>query len=146
VVVGAPPRRDVIDHGGVGGLAVRARGRDRGLDLGCQLGGRHVPAKRRDLDRLRAELHVCQAKPAADDPAVPKELLDLVRMRGRADVEILRPPRQQQVANAPAHQVGDVIVFVKPVKNLQRVGIDVASRDFVLRAGYDGRLRHRREL
>ena len=40
---------------------------------------RHDLPERRDLDRLGAELDVRQPEPAADDPAVPEQLLDLVR-------------------------------------------------------------------
>ena len=113
---------------------------------GVSSDARHVPAERRDFDRLVAELHVRQPEAAADDPAVAKELLDLVRMRRGADVEILRPAVQQQVAHAPADQVRDVIVFVKPIQNFERVGVDVAARNCVFRTRNDGRLRHREEL
>ena len=67
-----------------------------GLGLRLRLGFRRLllgdlPPERGDLDDLRAELDVRQAEAAADDPAVPEQLLDLVRMRGGADVEVLRP-------------------------------------------------------
>ena len=52
--------------------------------------GRDLAAERRDLDHLRAELDVREPEAAADDPAVAEQLLDLIRMRRRADVEILR--------------------------------------------------------
>ena len=86
-----------------------------------------LPAERRDLDRLRAELDVRQPEAAPDDPAVAKELLDLVRVCGRADVEVLRPPAEQEVSHAPAHQIRDVIVLVEPVEDLESVGIDLAT-------------------
>ena len=70
-----------------------------------------------------------EAEAPADDPAVAKELLDLVRMRRRADVEILRPAVQQQVADAAADQIRDVVVLVQPVKDFERAGIDVAAGD-----------------
>ena len=66
-----------------------------------------------------------QPEPAADDPAVPEQPLDLVRVRRRADVEVLRPPAEQEVADAAADEVGDVIVLVQPVEHLQRVGVDL---------------------
>ena len=78
------------------------------------------------------ELDVREAEPAADDPAVAEELLDLVGMRRGADVEILRPPAEQQVADAAADEIGGVIVLVQPVQDLEGVGIDVATRDRVL--------------
>jgi hypothetical protein len=91
-----------------------------------------LPPERRHLDRLRAELDVREAEPASDDPAIPEELLDLVRMRGRADVEILRMPSEQKVADAAADQVCDVVVFVELVQNFECRGIDVPPRDGVL--------------
>ena len=94
--------------------------------------GIDLAAERRDLDRLRPELDVREPEAAADDPAVAEELLDLVRMRRRADVEILRPPAEQQIAHAAADQIRDEIVFVQPVQDLEGVGIDVATRDRML--------------
>ena len=85
----------------VGGGSRPAR---RGAGLARPAGD--VLAERRDLDRLGAEAHVRQAEAAADDPAVPEQLLDLVRVRSSADVEVLRPPAEQQVAHAAAHEVG----------------------------------------
>ena len=111
-----------------------------------QLGCTDVPSERGDLDGFRSELHVREAEAPADDPAVAEKFLDLVRMRRRPDVEVLGPALQQQVADAAAHQVRDVIVFVQPIQDFERVGIDVATRNGVFRARNDGRLRHRREL
>ena len=132
-------RRCVVAAGTIGA------GLERFGDFG--LGGQFrridLPPEGRDLDRLRAELDVREAEAAADDPAVAKQLLDLVRMRRRADVEILRPPVQQQVADAAADQVRDVVVFVQPIQDFERAGIDVAARNGVRGAWDDGRLRHR---
>ena len=58
-----------------------------------------------------------------------------MRMRRRADVEILRPAAEQQIADAAADQVRDVVMLVEPVEDFERVGIDVAARDRVLRRG-----------
>src|SRR5207245_10521446 len=69
---------------------------------------------------FRSELDVCEPEPPADDPAVPKELLDLIRMRRRADVEIFRPAAQQKIADAPAHQIGDVVELPQAVQNFER--------------------------
>ena len=60
-------------------------------------------------------------------------------MRGRADVEVLRPAPEQQVADAAADEVGDVVVLMEPVEHLQRVGVDLAARDRVLGARHDDR-------
>ena len=89
--------------------APRPLHRSPGLLGGGQLLGRHLPAERRDLDGLRAETHVGETEAPADDPAVPEQPLDLVRMRRGADVEVLRPPAEQQVADAAADEIGDVI-------------------------------------
>ena len=52
-----------------------------------------------------AEPDVRETEAAADDPAVPEQPLDLIRMGVRADVEVLRPPPEQQVAHAAADEV-----------------------------------------
>ena len=104
--------------------------------------GQDVAAERRHLDRLGAEAHVRQAKPAADDPAVPEQLLDLIRVRVGADVEVLRPPLQQQVADAAADEVGGVVELLQPVENFERIRVDVPARNRVFRTRDDHRLRH----
>ena len=110
------------------------------------LAGRDLAAERRDLDHLLPELDVREAEAPADDPAVPEELLDLIRMRGRADVEILRTAAEQQVADAAADEIGGVLALPQAVENLQRVRIDVAAGDRVLLARNDPRFDHRAAL
>jgi hypothetical protein len=100
--------------------------------VGRQLRRIHLAAERRDFDRLWSVLDVREAEAAADDPAVAKELSDLVGMRGRADVEVLGTPAEQQIAHAAAHQIRDVIVLVEAVQNLERVRINVAARNRML--------------
>ena len=95
------------------------------------------------LDDLRPELDVSQPESPADDPAIAKQFLDLIRVRRGADVEVLRTPRQQQVPDAAADQIGDVIELSQAIENLQRVRVDVAARDRVLGARNDARLSHR---
>ena len=57
-------------------------------------------------------------------------------MGGRADVEILGLPAEQQVANAAADEVGDVVGLAEPVQDLERVRVDVAgARPCARRAG-----------
>ena len=75
-----------------------------------------------------------------------KRALHLVRVRGRTDVEVLRPPAEEQVADAAAHQVGDVVELSQPVEHLEGVGIDIAPRDRVLGARDDPGCDHRRAL
>src|SRR3970040_1496051 len=94
--------------------------------------GRDVLAKRRDLDRLGAEAHVRQPEPASDDPAVPEQLLDLVRMGGGADVDVFRAPREEETANAPANEVGGVARLIEAIQHFERVGVDVPPRNRVL--------------
>ena len=84
-----------------------------------------------------------QTKPATDDPAVAKELLDLVRMGGGPDVEVLRVPAEQEIANTSADEVGDVPVFVQLIKDLERRRIDVPALNRVCSPRHDGRLHHR---
>jgi hypothetical protein len=103
---------------------------------------RELPTERRDLDRLRPELHVHQPEAAADDPAVAEEALDLVRVRGGPDVEVLRPPSEQQIAHAAADEERPVLVLVEPRQHLQRVRVDHRSRDRMVGARDDRRRGH----
>ena len=102
----------------------------------------HLPPECGDLDDLVAELDVRKAEAAADDPAVPEQLLDLVGMRRRADVEVLRTSAQEQVAHAAAHEIADVTGLVQAIKNLQRVRVDVPPRNRVLSPRDDHRFGH----
>ena len=43
-----------------------------------------------------------------------------MRVRGRADVEVLRPASEEQVAHAAADQVGDVVVLVELIEDFER--------------------------
>ena len=117
-----------------------------GVRFRRELGRGHVLAEGGDLDGLVSVLHVRQPEAPSDDPAVAKQLLDLVRMGGGPDVEVLGPPVQQQIADASADQVGDVMVLVQSIQNFERVGVDVAAGKCMLRPSDDGRLRHRVEL
>ena len=71
-----------------------------------------------------------------------EELLDLVRMGGGADIEILRSMSQEQIADAAAHEAGEVVVLVQPVQHPECVGVDLLARDRVLPARHDHRLAH----
>ena len=137
-----------IRHGLVAGGGRRGRCDDLG-HIARRFGGRigrDVLAERRDLDRLQTELHVREPEPAADDPAVPEQPLDLIRVRVGRDVEVLRKPAQDQVPHAPAHQVRDVIAALQPEQDAERVGIDVPARNRMVRARDDNRLRHEKGL
>ena len=109
----------------------------------CLAAGRNLPAEGRHLDGLGAELHVGQPEPAPDDPAVAEELLDLIGMGRRPDVEILRDPAEQEVADTSADQVRQEIRLVQPVEHLQGVRVDIAAGERMLAASDDNRVDHR---
>jgi hypothetical protein len=90
--------------------------------------------------------HVGQAEPPSDDPAVPKELLDLVGMRRGADVEVLGLAAQQQVADAAAHEVGGVVPLVQPVQDPEGVRIDLAPSTLCRGARHDHGFAHQFEI
>ena len=107
---------DVALSGGVGGGRIGIADRD-------------VLPEGGDLDGLVAELDVREPEAPADDPAVPEELLDLIRVRRRADVEVFRPPTQQQVADASANEIGGVVRLVQARQHLHGIGVDRTDRD-----------------
>src|SRR5690606_13484297 len=78
----------------------------------------------------------------SDDPAVPEEFLDLIRMRTRTDVEVLRPASEQQVADTATNEVRRVVMFVQPIQHLERVRIDLFARQRVIGPRNDDRRRH----
>ena len=83
-----------------------------------------------------------QPEPAADDPAVPEQPLDLVRVRVGGDVEVLRDAAEHQVPDAAADEVGDVVAPLQPEQDPERVGIDIPARNRVIRARDDHRIGH----
>ena len=64
-------------------------------------------------------------------------------MGRRPDVEILWLAAEEQVANAAADEVGDVLAVAEPVQNFQGIRVDVASRQRVGLAWNDPRFNHR---
>jgi len=81
-----------------------------------------------------------QPETAADETAVAEKPLDLAgRCIGR-DVKVLGGFLQEQVADAPPHQVGDKTVFLEPVKRPQRIRAHLLSGYVVFRPGNDARL------
>ena len=80
-----------------------------------------------------------QAETAADDAAVPKQAPDLGRMGVRGNVEVLRRAHHQQVAHAPAAEVGPIATAMKAVEDLQNVFRDATARDGVIAAIDDDR-------
>ena len=59
-------------------------------------------AERRDLEHLRADVHVHEAEAASDDVGAAEERLDLLRRRVGRDVEVLRRQAQQKIAHGAA--------------------------------------------
>jgi hypothetical protein len=67
-------------------------------------------------------------------------------MRRRADVEILRTTAEEQVADAAADQIRDVIALMEPIEDLQRIGIDLLPRNRMRVPRDDDRLTHRKPM
>ena len=59
-------------------------------------------AERRHFEHLRADVHVHQPEPAADDVRAAEQRLDLLGRRVGRDVEVLRRQAEQQVAHRAA--------------------------------------------
>ena len=77
------------------------------LAFGGELLFAGLAAEGRDLDDLAAlEPDVGQAEAAADEEGVAEELLDLVGMGVRADVEVGRLAAEEEVADRAADEVG----------------------------------------
>src|SRR6185503_16593585 len=102
----------------------------------------YVLSKRRDLDRLVSELDVGQPEPAPDDPAVPEQALDLVRVGVRTDVEIFGMPAEEQVANAAAYEISNVAVLLKSMENPEGIRVNVPARDRMICARDNDRCCH----
>ena len=122
----------------LGRAGVRAVGRSVD-DRRFRLCSRHdQTAKRRDFhDLRRTEPDVRQPESPADNPAIPEQFLDLVRVCVGADVEVLRPPSEQQVTHTAADEVGAVAVIVEPIEDAKGICVDQAARDAVTFARND---------
>ena len=103
---------------------------------------RHLFAEGGDLEGLLPELDVRQPEPPSDDPAVPEQPFDLLRMRGGPEIEILRAPVQQQVTDTAANEVGLEVVLLEPVDDLECVVVDVPAGERVFRSRDGCRRRH----
>ena len=91
-----------------------------------------APEGRDFYNLVAAKPDMGQPEPAPDQETVAKQLLDLLRSRVGANVEILGCPVQQQVPDAAADQVGLVAVAVQPVEHFESVFVDPATGDLVL--------------
>ena len=76
------------------------------------------------LDLLVAEADQREAEAAADDERVAEEPADLVRVRVRGDVEVLRGASEEEVSHAAADEVGGEAGLVEPVQDGDGVWID----------------------
>ena len=80
-----------------------------------------------------------QAEAAADEEGVAEELLDLIGVGVRADVEIGGLAAEHEVPHGASDEVGGEAVRVQAVEDLEAVGIDVAARDAMAAAVEDRR-------
>jgi hypothetical protein len=91
------------------------------------------------------EVDVGKPEPSADEPAVPEDLLDLVRACVGRDVEVLGLSAQEQVSHAAADQIGEMTRFLKSIEDPNCVGADPFAGDGMIGPGDDdGLLAHGR--
>jgi hypothetical protein len=88
-----------------------------------------APAEGRDLDILAAEKDVRQTEAPTNQARIAEQIAHLLRMGRGAEVEVLGPAVKHQVPHAAAHQVGHMARVNQAIKNLQYVGVDIATRD-----------------
>ena len=99
------------------------------------------------LDDVAAELDVDEPEAASDQEGVSEQFPDLVRVRIRADVEILGLPAEQKIPDTAADEVGDIAGAVQVIEHLDRVGVYVLARyGVVVPCTYDGTLPSRHQL
>ena len=92
--------------------------------------GLGAPPKRGDLDDLpAAEQHVRQPEASADDTAVAKQRADVLGAGAGRDVVVLRCPPEQQVAHAPADEVGLKPAALQPSDDPRRIGVEPTLRE-----------------
>ena len=75
----------------------------------------------RSLNDLAAKKHMRQAKPSAHEPAIAKQLSDLLRQGIRRDVEILRLDANEEVADTPAHEKCHETGIPQAIEHSQRI-------------------------
>ena len=93
--------REIAPRGILGLRAVHVVGKQAPVLVGGVLAGLRG-AERRHFDRLRPDVHVDQAEPAADDESAAEQRLHLLGACVGRDVEILRLDPEQQVADRAA--------------------------------------------
>ena len=68
-----------------------------------------------------------QSEAAAYETAVAEKPFDLAGRGVCGDVEVLGRPLQEQVADAPSHQIGDEAVCAEPIERAQGIGAHLVS-------------------
>ena len=91
-----------------------------------------VLAESRRFNHLLAKTDVRETEPTANQEAIAEGLLDLVGLRARPHIEILRLATHQQVTHAAAHEVARIAQLVQAIQDLQSIGIDVLARNTVV--------------
>ena len=62
------------------------------------------------------EMDMGEPEPSADEPAVPEDLLDLVRLGVGGNIEVFGFPAEEKVANASADKVREMTRFLEAVQ------------------------------
>jgi len=100
-----------------------------------------VTSKGRHFNSLFGlEKDVDQPKPTPDDATVSKQSFNLEGVRIGHHIEIFWNPAEEEVADAPTHEVGKVAVSMEAVQDLQGLFIDHLSGDKVFRPGDNERV------
>jgi hypothetical protein len=89
------------------------------------------------------EVNVGKTEPAADEPAVAKDLFNLVGRGVRGDIEVLGLAAEQQVTHTAAHEIGVVSMLLQLIENPDSIGTDPLAGDTVFLAGNDSRFNRR---
>ena len=94
--------------------------------------------ERRNFDDIHAEAHMGEMEASADETAIAEQLLHLLRVRVRRNVEVLGFEADQEVPDRASHKEGLVTRVLQPIKDLQRIRRDMGPRDRMLCARNDG--------
>ena len=94
-------------------------------------------AKGRDFDRLRSDVYVDQAEPAADDERAPEQRLHLLRPGVGGDVEILGLDAEQQVANRAADDECLEAGVLQLARDLERAAAQLSAADRMVGGAVD---------
>ena len=83
------------------------------------------------------EMDMGETEPAADETAVAKDLLQLIGLCVRGNVEVLGFTAKQKVAHTAADEIGPVSPLFQTVKHPDGIGTDPFAGDRVLFSGDD---------